>query len=68
MKIDSGVTENINAGFKGKSYVNLDNKVGSSIEWTVNVVQSGNYLCSFNTANGSTANRVMKIEVNNETD
>lgn len=68
MKIDSGVTENINAGFKGKSYVNLDNKVGSSIEWTVNVVQSGNYLCSFNTANGSTANRVMKIEVNNGTD
>ncbi len=33
MKIESGVTEDINSGFKGSAYVNLDNKVGSNIEW-----------------------------------
>ncbi|MDE6092984.1 MAG: GDSL family lipase, partial [Ruminococcus sp.] len=68
MKIESGVTEDVNAGFKGSAYVNLDNKVGSNIEWTVRVSQDGNYLCSFNTANGSTDNRIMKIEVNNGSD
>ncbi len=68
MKIESGVTEDVNAGFKGSAYVNLDNKVGSNIEWTVRVSQEGNYLCSFNTANGSTDNRIMKIEVNNGSD
>lgn len=68
MKINSGVTEDTNAGFKGNSYVNLNNMTGSSIEWTVNVAQDGNYLCSFNNANGTTANRSMKIEVNNNSD
>lgn len=68
MKISSGATEDTNQGFKGSAYVNLDNMIGSSIEWTVNVPQDGNYLCSFNTANGSADNRAMKIEVNKGSD
>lgn len=68
MKITNGAPEDTNKGFKGKSYVNLDNNTNSSIEWTVNVPQAGNYLCTFNIANGSADNRKMKIEVNNGKD
>ncbi len=63
-KITKGVHEDKNDGFREKAYVNLDNETGSSIEWTVFVQEDGNYLCTFGTANGSTANRQMKIEVN----
>lgn len=64
MKITNGAPEDINTGFKGKSYVNLDNNDTSAIEWTVNAASAGNYLCTFNIANGGTDNRPMKIEVN----
>ena len=63
-----GVTESVNAGFTDEAYVNLDNCVGSFLEWNVNVPEDGNYLCSFRTANGSNINRAMKIEVNGAKD
>jgi lysophospholipase L1-like esterase len=63
-KINKGVHENTNAGFREKAYVNLDNEAGSSLTWTVFAPEDGNYLCTFGTANGSNANRQMKIEVN----
>lgn len=59
-----GVLESSNAGFKKDSYVNLDNISGSFIHWNVTAPTDGNYFCSFSVANGSTANRTMKIEVN----
>lgn len=59
-----GVEENVNEGFRGKAYVNLDNQVGSYLEWHVKVPADGNYLCTFGIANGSTANRIMQISVN----
>lgn len=62
---EAGVWENTNAGYTGEAYVNLDNKVGSNITWTVNVEEEGNYLVTFNIANGSVSDRKMKIEVNN---
>lgn len=68
MKVEEGITETTNAGYKGSAYINLENKTGSNIEWTINVSQTGNYLCSFNNANGSPDNRIMKIEVNNASD
>lgn len=63
-----GIEENSNAGFRDKAYVNLDNKVGSNIEWKINAPVDGNYLCTFGTANGSNDNRKMKIEVNGQSD
>ena len=66
--ISYGIEENSNEGFRDKAYVNLDNKVGSNIEWKINAPIDGNYLCTFGTANGSADNRKMKIEVNGQAD
>ena len=66
--ITKGVSEDKNAGFLEKAYVNLDNEVGSALDWTVFAPVDGNYLCTFGTANGSAANRQMKIEVNDNAD
>ncbi len=63
-----GMTESVNSGFKKNGYLNLDNCEGSFVEWSVNAPEKGNYLCTFSIANGSTANRVMKISVNNGSD
>ena len=66
--INEGVAESTNSGYRDEAYVNLDNKVGSNIEWTIYAPIDGNYLCTFGTANGSADNRQMKIEVNSQTD
>ena len=63
-----GVEETTNAGFTGRAYLNLDNKVGSSVEWRINVPEEGNYLCTFRHANGTTVDRKMKVRVNGGTD
>ena len=65
---NDGTEENTNQGFYDKAYVNLDNKTGSSIMWTVDAPVDGNYLCTFGIANGSTDNRNMKIEVSGLSD
>lgn len=64
----NGVSETVNAGFKGDAYVNLDNSTESSISWTVNAEKTGNYLVTFRFANGTTDDRPMKIEVNGAED
>lgn len=66
MTFSKGVTENTNAGFKKENYVNLDNCVGSFIEWNINVPESGEYKCIFSNANGSTASRSVRFEINGE--
>ncbi len=66
--ITDGVTETVNEGFKGESYVNLNNAAGSAITWTLNAEQDGNYYVSFQVANGTDTDRSMKIEVNGGTD
>ena len=63
-----GLYENYNTGFKDEAYVNLDNVAGSFIDWVINVPKAGNYLCTFNVANGGANNRQMKIEVNGAAD
>jgi lysophospholipase L1-like esterase len=63
-----GAWENTNTGYQGDAYVNLDNTIGSFLEWKINVPESGNYLCTFSTANGSSSNRQMKLEVNGAAD
>lgn len=59
-----GVQEDYNKGYRGKAYVNLDNKVGSSITWHVRAKKAGNYLCTFRIANGSANDRSMMLTVN----
>ncbi len=64
----AGMEENYNAGFTSDAYLNLDNKMGSFLEWKVTVPADGNYLCTFFVANGSANDRSVKIEVNNAAD
>lgn len=63
-----GVKEDVNGGFAGDAYVNLDNVTDSSITWTVDAPQDGNYLVSFRVANGTESDRKMKIFVNGNTE
>lgn len=56
--------EDINAGFAGEAYVNYNNAVGSYVNWTVDVPKDGNYLVTFRYANGTEANRTVKVTVN----
>lgn len=64
----NGVTETVNAGYVKDAYVNLDNSLDSSITWTVYAEETGNYFISFMMANGTDADRKMKIEVNGASD
>ncbi|MBR4200392.1 MAG: hypothetical protein IKQ91_03830 [Oscillospiraceae bacterium] len=63
-----GVHESTNAGFSYKDYLNLDNNSESNVTFAVNVPYSGNYLCTFNIANGSANDRSMMISVNGGND
>lgn len=63
-----GWYENTNAGFTGEAYLNLNNMVGSAMTFTVKVPQAGNYLCTFNIANGSANDRQMMISVGGQSD
>lgn len=67
-QINEGVTETVNSGFKNSAYVNLDNKVGSSITWTVDVEESGNYKLTFRNANGGKSDRPMKLSISGNAD
>ncbi len=67
-QFEKGAHESTNAGFTYKDYINLDNSTESSITFAVNVRQAGNYLCTFNIANGSANDRSMMISVNGGSD
>lgn len=67
MTFSKGVKEDTNKGFKNNGYLNLDNCIGSFVEWNIYVPESGNYICNFNIANGSPVNRSMRIEINGKT-
>lgn len=66
--ISNGYLETTNAGFTAENYVNLANTTGSALTISVNVAKTGNYLCTFNIANGSAADRKMMISVSGQTD
>ena len=66
--IGGGITETVNEGFTGDSYVNLDNNTDSNITWVLDAETKGNYLVTFRVANGSVNDRKMKIEVNGGAD
>ncbi|MFJ5984917.1 cellulase family glycosylhydrolase [Lentzea sp. NPDC092896] len=62
--IANGLVESNHAGFTGSGFVNYDNEVGSSVEFTVNAGTAGPAALTFRFANGTTANRPMNISVN----
>lgn len=61
----NGITETINPGFTGQSYVNYNNEMGSSVTWNVNVPSDGYYKMTVRYANGTEVNRPLGIFVNN---
>lgn len=58
-----GVLESKNAGFKGTSYLNVDNAIGTKIVLSINAASSGNKTISFRYANGGSADRPATIKV-----
>ncbi|WP_431900322.1 glycosyl hydrolase family 28 protein [Nonomuraea sp. bgisy101] len=62
--ISQGVVESNHAGYSGTGFVNYDNLVGSSVEFTVTAAAAGTATLAFRFANGTTANRPMDIAVN----
>ncbi len=63
-EIYQGVTETVNGGFLGQSYVNYDNVTGSALTMTVNAPEEGNYLVTVRFANGTEAARPLSLFVN----
>jgi exo-1,4-beta-D-glucosaminidase len=62
--ISQGVVESNHTGFTGTGFVNYDNVVGSSVEWTVNAAAAGPADVVIRFANGTTVNRPMDVAVN----
>jgi len=62
--ISQGAVESDHTGFTGTGFVNLDNVVGSYVQWTVNATVASTATLTFRYANGTTANRPMDIHVN----
>lgn len=59
-----GVTEDKNTGFKGSSYVNVDNAIGTAIAFSVSANTAGTATLSFRYANGGTVDRPAQINLN----
>jgi len=59
----NGVLEAKNAGYKGSGYINVDNAIGTSIVFSLNVSSPGNKTISFRYANGGTADRPAAIKI-----
>ncbi|HEX6347000.1 PQQ-dependent sugar dehydrogenase [Umezawaea sp.] len=62
--ISQGVVESNWAGFSGTGFVNYDNVVGSSVEYTATVVQAGAHVLTFRYANGTAVDRPLAISAN----
>jgi polygalacturonase len=62
--ISQGAVESNHAGFTGTGFVNLDNVVGSSLEWTVTSTTARTATLTIRFANGTTTNRPMDVTVN----
>ncbi|MDI6104609.1 cellulase family glycosylhydrolase [Actinoplanes sp. NEAU-A12] len=61
--ITAGLIESNHAGFSGAGFVNTDNAIGSAVQWSPQAV-AGDATLRFRFANGTTANRPMRITVN----
>ena len=62
--ITNGVQESTNAGFSGTGYANVDNMVGSSVEFTVYTAGAGQRQTILTFANGTSTARTFSVKVN----
>jgi len=62
--LSQAAVESNHSGFTGSGFVNFDNLLGSSAQWTVNQASAGTATITFRYANGTTSNRAMSISVN----
>jgi glucose/arabinose dehydrogenase len=62
--ISRGAVESNHAGFTGSGFVNLDNVVGSYVEFAVTAAATGPAALVFRFANGTTTDRPMDVTVN----
>ncbi|WP_051366963.1 glycosyl hydrolase family 95 catalytic domain-containing protein [Hamadaea tsunoensis] len=62
--ITQGVVEFNHPGFSGTGFVNGDNAVGASVQWSVTAVAAGPHTLRIRYANGTTVDRPMSISVN----
>lgn len=60
-----GILESSNLGFKGTSYINVPNVIGSSMTFNVNATNAGTAILSFRYANGGVNDRPAQISLNN---
>jgi hypothetical protein len=65
--IAQGVVESNHAGFTGAGFVNGDNVIGSSVQWSVSVAAAGSTQLVFRYANGTTVSRPMTVAVDGVT-
>jgi pectate lyase len=59
-----GINETKNIGFKGASYLNVDNAVGTAITFHVSTTSAGSKTIGFRYANGGTVDRPAQISLN----
>lgn len=59
-----GITETKNTGYKGASYLNVDNAIGTAITFHVTAINAGTATLSFRYANGGTVDRPAQISLN----
>jgi hypothetical protein len=62
--ISQGLVESNHTGFTGTGFVNLDNVIGSYVQFTVNAAAAGSASLRLRYANGTTTNRPADIAVN----
>ena len=61
--ISQGVVESNHAGFSGRGFVNYNNVVGSSVEYTISADSGGEHELTFRYANGTTVDRPVSVTV-----
>jgi hypothetical protein len=59
-----GITETKNVGYKGTSYINVDDAVGTAISFNITASNAGTATISFRYANGGTVDRPAQISLN----
>jgi unsaturated rhamnogalacturonyl hydrolase len=65
--ISQGTVASNHPGFTGTGFVDYNNVTGSYVEFSVSASQAGSATLTFRFANGSTASRPMRIDVNGAT-
>lgn len=63
--LNNAVVASNRAGFTGTGFADFINASGDFVEWSINKTDPSSVILKFRYANGSTADRPLKLEVNN---